>query len=143
MNLTMFDQSILLDAQKRLTPEAEAIRLSNEFRNKLPSFKIDSIFGRIDVKAKTNGFDVETCEFNILKNWILSDIKKSPSQIAFILRIIQLRFPNETAQFRRSVDLPTWLKSELDMIEGYMTNDISKLGYCGFHNQVFLDKKWV
>jgi len=143
MNLPMFDQTILLDSTKRLSQESEAIRLSNEFRNKPAKTTIDPILGRIDTPAKTDGFDVETCEFNTLKTWLLTDKKKSASQIAFILRIMCIRFPNETSQFKRSVDFPKNLVDEIVEIESYISNDIDLIGEVGFQNKVFLGRSTI
>jgi hypothetical protein len=141
MNLPMFDQTILLDSTKRLSQESEAIRLSNEFRNKPAKTTIDPILGRIDTPAKTDGFDVETCDFNVLKLWLKSNTKKSASQIAFILRIMQVRFPDETTTLKNSNEFPQYLKNEMNEIESYISNDIYKIGEVGFQNKVFLDKQ--
>ena len=97
MNIPMFDQSKIYkdDNSNSLSGEGESIRLSNELRSQ-PSQTIIDVFGlRVDIPAK-QGFDCETADFITMVNWLAdSRIKKSESLIAFVHRILAVRFPTE------------------------------------------------
>jgi len=132
MNLPMFDQSKV----KEQSFEGEAVRLSNEFRSKPAKTIIDSDGIRQDIPAKI-GFDVETADFNIIKNWILTSKKQSDSQIAFINRILTVRFPTEYAGLRN--EILTDYRDEYELIQSEGKNDIDFFGRTGFQNNVRLD----
>ena len=140
INLPLFDQSKLIksNGSTSLTTEAEAIRLSNELRSKPMRSFIDMAGNRVDIPAK-QGFDCETADFTTMVNWLADTrIKKSESLIAFVHRVMAVRFPNEYAQNKSKID--SRYKLEMDMIESKAKNDISWLGEVGFSNMVRLDK---
>ena len=140
MNLPMFDQSKIYkdDNSNSLSGEGESIRLSNELRSH-PSQTIIDVFGlRVDIPAK-QGFDCETADFITMVNWLAdSRIKKSESLIAFVHRILAVRFPTEYSQHKNNID--SRYKLEYEMIQSHATNDIHWLGQVGFQNMVRLDK---
>ena len=140
INLSLFDQSKLIksNGSTSLTTEAEAIRLSNELRSQPMKSFIDMAGNRVDIPAK-QGFDCETTDFMTMVNWLADTrIKKSESLIAFVHRVMAVRFPNEYAQNKSKID--SRYKLEMDMIESKAKNDISWLGEVGFSNMVRLDK---
>lgn len=139
MNLSPFDQSKIKNelGKNTLTPEAEAVRLSNELRSKPAHFLINSDGVRIDIPAK-RGFDVETCDFITMVNWLADTrIKKSQSLIMFVHRIMAVRFPTEYSQHKNQID--NRIKLEYEMIQSNAKNDITWLGEVGFSNMVRLD----
>ena len=140
MNLPMFDQSKIYkdDNSNSLSGEGEAVRLSNELRSQ-PAKTIINPFGtRVDIPAK-QGFDCETADFITMVNWLAdSRIKKSESLIAFVHRILAVRFPTEYSQHKNNID--SRYKLEYEMIQSHATNDIHWLGQVGFQNMVRLDK---
>jgi hypothetical protein len=140
INLPLFDQSKLIksNGSTSLTTEAEAIRLSNELRSQPMRSFIDMAGNRVDIPAK-QGFDCETTDFMTMVNWLADTrIKKSESLIAFVHRVMAVRFPNEYAQNKSKID--SRYRLEMDMIESKAKNDISWLGEVGFSNMVRLDK---
>lgn len=140
MNIPMFDQSKIYKNNNTisLTGEGEAVRLSNELRSQPAKTIIDPFGTRVDIPAK-QGFDCETCDFNDLWNWLInSNIKKSESLIAFVHRILSIRFPTEYSQHKNNID--SRYKLEYEMIQSHATNDIHWLGQVGFQNMVRLDK---
>mgnify|MGYP006189320093 FL=1 len=140
INLPLFDQSKLIksNGSTSLTTEAEAIRLSNELRSQPMRSFIDMSGNRVDIPAK-QGFDCETTDFMTMVNWLADTrIKKSESLIAFVHRVMAVRFPNQYAQNKSKID--SRYRLEMDMIESKAKNDISWLGEVGFSNMVRLDK---
>jgi len=133
LNISPFDQS----KEKIISYEGEAIRLSNELRAK-PFHSYISISGeRIDIPA-VQGFDCETCTFMDMVNWLADTrIKKSESLIAFVHRIMSIRFPTEYAQNRDKIQAR--YKLEYEMIQSNSKNDIEWFGEVGFSNKVRLD----
>lgn len=140
MNIPLFDQTKLVTDSNKLaiTEEAESIRLSNELRAKPMTSYIHATTGlRVDVPAK-QGFDCETADFMTMVNWLADTrIKKSESLIAFVHRIMSVRFPTEYAQNRDKIQAR--YKLEFEMIQSNAKNDIEWFGEVGFQNQVRLD----
>ena len=133
MNISLFDQS----RKDELTTYGEAVRLSNELRSKKAVTRIDRILGRIDIPAK-QGFDIETCNISDFKKWIHNKKeKKSQSILAFVYRIISVRFPDEFKTFKQQID--NSFKLELELIESQSKNEIEWFGLTGFQNNVRLD----
>ena len=87
MNLEMFNQA-KADPAKIVTgiyvnkdAESECVRLSNELRN---HSAFTNSFGTY--QAKTDGFDIETASFGIIKQWLNDESKKkSPSFLLIFL----------------------------------------------------------
>ena len=140
MNIPLFDQTKLLkdDNSISLTTEAEAVRLSNELRPQ-PSRTIIAVRGeRIDIPAR-QGFNCETCDFMTMVNWLADTrIEKSESLIAFVHRVMAVRFPDEYTQNKDKIQ--DRYQIEYEMIQSNAKNDISWLGEVGFQNMVRLDK---
>lgn len=133
MNLSPFDQS----REKEKTTYGEAVRLSNEFRAKPARTIINTEGQRVDIPAQ-DGFDVETCDNSKIDEWLANNnIKKSQSQITFLLRVMALRFPDSFAIVKRNVD-PS-VRLELELIESKAKNEIEWLGEVGYQNMVRLD----
>lgn len=140
MNIPMFDQSKIYKNNNTisLTGEGEAVRLSNELRSQPAKTIIDPFGIRVDVPSH-RGFDCETCDFNDLWHWLInSNIKKSESLIAFVHRILSIRFPNEYAQKKNEIN--SNYKLECELIQSNSTNDIHWIGQVGFQNLVRLDQ---
>jgi len=134
-----FDQSKIRDDSGKisLTPEAEAVRLSNDLRSKPSRTFIGEDGIRVDIQSK-KGFDIETAEFSVMVNWLADTrIKKSESLIVFVHRCLAVRFPNEYSQHRSKID--NRYKLEQEMIESNAKNDVAWLGEVGFSNMVRLD----
>ena len=139
MNIPTFDQSTIRkdNGEINLSPEAEAVRLSNDLRTKPSRFFINGDGIRVDVPAK-QGFDVETADFMTMVNWLADTrIKKSESLIAFVHRIMSVRFPTEYAQNKDKIQAR--YKIEYEMIQGNAKNDISWFGEVGFSGLVRQD----
>ena len=133
MNLPPVDQT----KEQDTTFEGESVRLSNELRAKPAHTELDFFGNRIDIPAK-RGFDVETADFTTMVNYLADTrIKKSESSIAFIHRILSVRFPNEYAQ--NKINIENRYKLEVEMIESKSKNDVTWLGEVGFQNMVRLD----
>lgn len=120
-----------------ITYKGEAQRLANELRARPAVSYIDRFGIRHDVPAKI-GFNVETSDFIPMVNWIANkNIKKSASLLAFVHRILSVRFPNEYANHKSKID-KTFLE-EFDLIKSESKNDIAWFGEVGFQNKVRLD----
>ena len=135
MNLSPFDQSKA--DPRNLSYESEAVRLSNELRAR-PSITYIDVHGvRVDIPVK-QGFDCETADFNTMVNWLADTrIKKSESLIAFVHRILAVRFPNEYTLYRDNIN--DRYRLEYEMIQSNAKNDIFWMGEVGFQNKVRLD----
>lgn len=133
MNLPAFNQSVKDDTSF----EGEAVRLANELRAKPSYTKIDYMGIRQDIPAK-RGFDVETATFQTMVDYLADTrIKKSDSSIAFIHRILSIRFPNEYTQNKSKIE--NRYKLEVELIESKSKNDVTWFGEVGFQNKVRLD----
>jgi hypothetical protein len=133
MIISNFEQS----KKDKITFEGEAVRLSNELRAKPARTWIDDLGFRIDIPAK-KGFDIETCEFMDMVNWLADTrIKKSQSLSAFVHRVMSVRFPNEYTNNKKNID--NRYNLEMELIESKSKNDISWFGQVGFSNMVRLD----
>jgi len=133
LNLPPVDQT----KEQDTTFEGESVRLSNELRAKPSHTELDFFGNRIDIPAK-RGFDVETADFTTMVNYLADTrIKKSESSIAFIHRILSVRFPNEYTQNKTNIE--NRYKLEVEMIESKSKNDVTWLGEVGFQNMVRLD----
>jgi hypothetical protein len=133
MIISNFEQS----KKDKITFEGEAIRLSNELRAKPARTLIDDLGFRIDIPSK-KGFDIETCEFMDMVNWLADTrIKKSQSLSAFVHRVMSVRFPNEYTNNKKNID--NRYNLEMELIESKSKNDISWFGEVGFSNMVRLD----
>ena len=135
MNIPLFDQT---KADPKIqTFEAEAVRLSNELRTKPAKTFIDIDGIRIDIPAK-RGFDCETADFMTMVNWLADTrIKKSESLIAFVYRILSVRFSTEYEQHKDQIKAR--YKLEYEMIQSKSKNDVSWFGEVGYGNKVRLD----
>lgn len=134
-----FDQTKIRkdNGEISLTEEAEAVRLSNELRAKPSRTWIDDMGIRHDEPSR-QGFDCESCDFLTMVNWLADTrIKKSNSLIAFVHRVMAVRFPNEYAQQKDKIDAR--FKLEYEMIQSKAKNDVAWLGEVGFQNKVRLD----
>ncbi len=133
MIISNFEQS----KKDKITFEGEAIRLSNELRAKPARTLIDDLGFRIDIPSK-KGFDIETCEFMDMVNWLADTrIKKSQSLSAFVHRVMSVRFPNEYTNNKKNID--NRYNLEMELIESKSKNDISWVGEVGFSNMVRWD----
>ena len=133
MNISTLDQS----REKELSFYGEAVRLSNELRAK-PARTVINIDGdRVNIPAK-QGFDIETCSFMDLVNYLADTrIKKSESIISFIHRVLSWRFPTKYTQHRDKIN--NRYKLEYEMIQSKSKKEIEFLGEVGFQNKVRLD----
>ncbi len=131
---------IILDQSRKmeLSFYGDAVRLSNELRAKPSSTYLHPTTGqRVDIPAR-QGFDCETADFMTMVNWLADTrIKKSESLIAFIHRIMAVRFPTEYAQNKDKIQARYQL--EYEMIQSNSKNDVSWFGEVGFSNKVRLD----
>ena len=76
------------------------------------------------------GFDIETCEFMDMVNWLADTrIKKSQSLSAFVHRVMSVRFPNEYTNNKKNID--NRYNLEMELIESKSKNDISWFGEVG------------
>jgi hypothetical protein len=133
MIISNFEQS----KKDKITFEGEAVRLSNELRAKPARTSINDLGFRIDIPAK-QGFDIETCEFMDMVNWLADTrIKKSQSLSAFVHRVMAVRFPNEYTNNKKNID--NRYNLEMELIESKSKNDVSWFGEVGFSNMVRLD----
>jgi len=139
LNIPLFDQSkIRNDSGKTsITQEAEAVRLSNELRSIPARSYINNKGVRIDIPAK-RGFNCETCDFMYMVNWLADTrINKSESLIAFVHRIMAVRFPTEYEHNKDKINAR--YKIEYELIQSESKNDIEWFGKVGFQNNVRLD----
>ena len=119
------------------TFEGESIRLSNELRAK-PARTILNVLGqRVEIPAK-QGFDIETADYLIIKNWLNGNAKKSQSLFWFVVRTLALRFPDKHTEIKRNLALKHKLEFELILSE--LRNEVEFLGKVGFSGMVRLDK---
>ena len=140
MNLAMFNQE-KADPSKFVAgiyvnkdAESECVRLSNELRNK-PAFT-DS-FGR-SYKAKTDGFDIETAPFGVIRQWLHDENKKkSASLFCFVHRILAVRFFEE----HKLMKVHRNFKEEKKLIDEKKKNLPSWFGEVGYSNKVTLLQK--
>ena len=140
MNLEMFNQE-KADPNKFVAgiyvnkdSESECVRLSNELRNH-PAFT-DS-FGR-SYKAITDGFDIETAPFSIIRHWLNDESKKkSASLFCFVHRILAVRFFEE----HKLMKVHRNFKEEKKLIDEKNTNNVSWFGEVGYADKVTLSKK--
>jgi len=134
MILEEFDQS----RKNELTFYGESVRLYNETLPKPSKTFIDNITGeRTDIPAK-RGIDLRICSFNECVNFLADTrIKKSESSMAFVHRIMAVRFSTEYAQSRDKID--TRYKMEYELIQSKAKNEMEFLGEVGFQNMVRLD----
>ena len=71
-------------------------------------------------------------------NWLADTrIKKSESLIAFVHRVMSVRFSDEYGKNKSKID--SRFKMEYELIQSNSKNDISWLGEVGFQNMVRLD----
>ena len=137
MNLSKFENQELIDNNiQSYSKVEEAKRLADELRSQPPKTTITMSGKRINIPAK-EGFDCETCDFNTLCNWLRNTKEKSQSLIAFVHRVLSIRFPNEYAQKKNYIDMR--YRTEFELIGSNATNDITWLGETGFQNCVRLD----
>jgi len=142
MNLEMFNQA-KADPAKIVTgiyvnkdAESECVRLSNELRNK-PAFT--TLTGRV-IPARTDGFDIETASFGIIKQWLNDESKKkSPSLFCFVHRILAVRFPTE----HKSMKVHRNFEEERNLIDEKKKNDVSWFGEVSYSGKVTLLKKTI
>ena len=140
MNLTMFNQE-KADPNKIITgiyvnkdSESECVRLSNELRNH-PAFT-DS-FGR-SYKAITDGFDIETAPFSIIRKWLNDENKKkSASLFCFVHRVLSVRFPKD----HQLMKVHRNFEEEKKLIDEKNTNNVSWFGEVGYSGKVTLSTK--
>ena len=140
MNLAMFNQE-KADPNKFVAgiyvnkdSESECVRLSNELRNK-PAFT-DS-FGR-SYKAITDGFDIETAPFSIIRKWLNDENKKkSASLFCFVHRVLSVRFPKD----HQLMKVHRNFEEEKKLIDEKNTNNVSWFGEVGYSGKVTLSTK--
>jgi hypothetical protein len=137
MNLPRFDEN-----RKHETggsPYGEAVRLANELRSRAARTILDQWGGREDIPAR-KGFDVETCDLEVLRTWLNNlSIKKSASLIMFVHRIIAVRFPDKYANIQRFVNKSKGFTNEYQLIQSEARNEVEWFGEVGFQNMVRLD----
>jgi len=140
MNLAMFNQEkadpkifvggIYLNKDY----EGECVRLSNELRN-YPEFT--TLTGTV-IPAKTDGFDIETAPFIIIKQWLNDESKKkSASLFCFVHRILAVRFFEEY----KAMKVHRNFEEEKNLIDEKKINDVSWFGEVGYSGKVTLSKK--
>jgi len=140
MNLEMFNQA-KADPNKFVAGiyvnkdcESECVRLSNELRSK-PAFT--NAFG-MSYKAVTDGFDIETAPFSIIRHWLNDESKKkSPSLFCLVHRILAVRFPKEHSLMKVHRDF----EEEKKLIDEKKKNLPSWFGEVGYSDKVTLSKK--
>jgi len=140
MKLTMFNQE-KADPSKIITgiyvnkdAESECVRLSNELRNK-PAFT--NAFG-ISYKAITDGFDIETAPFSVIRHWLNDENKKkSASLFCFVHRVLSVRFPIEY----QAMKVHRNFNAEKKLIDEKNTNNVSWFGEVGYADKITLSKK--
>jgi len=133
LKISSFNQAVNSDTSF----EGEALRLANELRAKPAYTAIDHDGIRVDYPA-VKGFDCETVDFKTMVNYLADTrIKKSDSSIAFIHRIMSVRFPDEYTKNKSNID--NRYKLEMEMIESKSKNDVVWFGETGFQNMVRLD----
>tara|TARA_R100001086_G_scaffold215637_1_gene131774 strand:+ start:908 stop:1375 length:468 start_codon:yes stop_codon:yes gene_type:complete len=140
MNLEMFNQE-KADPSKMITgiyvnkdAESECVRLSNELRNH-PAFT--TLTGKV-IPATTDGFDIETAPFGIIRQWLHDESKKkSPSLFCFVHRILAVRFPIEY----QAMKVHRNFKAEKNLIDEKKKNNVSWFGEVGYSGKVTLLKK--
>tara|TARA_R110000744_G_C19313278_1_gene556939 strand:+ start:945 stop:1415 length:471 start_codon:yes stop_codon:yes gene_type:complete len=133
LKLSSFNQAV----NSHTSFEGEAVRLSNELRAKPAHTSINHDGIRVDYPA-VKGFDCETADFKTMVDYLADTrIKKSASSIAFVHRIMSVRFPNEYTKNKSNID--NRYKLEMEMIESKSKNDVNWFGETGFQNMVRLD----
>ena len=140
MNLAMFNQG-KADPSKFVAGiyvnkdfEGECVRLSNELRNRQA---FTNAFG-ISYEAITDGFDIETASFGIIRQWLHDESKKkSASLFCLVHRILAVRFPIEYQAMR--VDRS--FEEEKNLIQKKNINDPSWFGEVGYSGKTTLIRK--
>ncbi len=140
MNLPTLDQT----REKEMTPYGESVRLSNELRLIPDGTKLILNEANVLVKVFTGGrlwgFDIETASYGKLLSYFTdSRIKKrSESLIAFVNRILSIRFPNEYAQDKNKIEKIIGY-SEYSLIQSEAKNEMEWFGEVSYQNKVRLD----
>lgn len=140
MNLEMFNQE-KADPAKIVTgiyvnkdAESECVRLSNELRNKAA---FTTLTGKV-IPATTDGFDIETASFGIIRQWLNDESKKkSPSLFCFVHRVLSVRFPTEHQAMKVHRDF----EEEKKLIDEKKKNLPSWFGAVGYSGKITLSKK--
>lgn len=136
MNLPMFDQT----REKELSTYGEAVRLSNELRYRPSGTRINILGEVVNDSGRLWGFDIETAEYSKLLSFF-SDTrvtKRSASLIAFVNRILAIRFPNEYARDKTKIEAVI-SKREFELIQSEAKNEVEWAGCVGYQNMVRLD----
>jgi len=139
MNLAMFNQEkadpakIVSGIYVNKDSESECVRLSNELRNH-PAFT--NSFGTYP--AKTDGFDIETAPFGVIRQWLHDESKKkSPSLFCFVHRVLSVRFFEE----HKAMKVHRNFEEEKNLIDEKSKNHVSWFGEVGYSGKVTLLKK--
>ena len=140
MNLAMFNQE-KADPNKFVAgiyvnkdAESECVRLSNELRNYPES---TTLTGRV-IPARTDGFDIETAPFSIIKQWLNDESKKkSASLFCFVHRILAVRFFEE----HKLMKVHRNFKEEKKLIDEKKKNLPSWFGEVSYSSKVTLSRQ--
>lgn len=134
MIIPMFDQS----REREQSSYGEAVRLSNELRNKpsRPIFDRNEIV--IGMTDPVSGFDCETADYSDFTNWLNAiNIKKSQAIFWFVIRIMTWRFPEKHTEIK--MNLAQNRKLEFEMILSQMKKEVEWVGTVGYSGLVRLD----
>jgi len=113
----------------------ECVRLSNELRSKPERVGVTPSGENFTIPA-TSGFDIETCNFITLKNWIMNkSIDKSEAIKAFVNRITCARFTDQYETIKQDDSF----KKESSLIRNNVKNDTDWFGEVGYQNMTRLD----
>lgn len=140
MNLPIFDQN----RSGETNPYGESVRLSNELRF-IPAGNVlrENSFGDLESvwsDGRQWGFDIETADYTKLINYF-SDTrikKRSASLIAFVNRIIAVRFPTEYSQDKDKIDKLISMR-EFELIQSEAKNEVEWFGQVSYQNMIMLD----
>tara|TARA_R110002020_G_scaffold388084_1_gene598803 strand:+ start:691 stop:1206 length:516 start_codon:yes stop_codon:yes gene_type:complete len=146
MNLPSYNES---DKEKLHNLQGEFIRLCNELKSK-KSYQIKDVDNNLStIPAKTDGFDITTCDFNEIKKRILEDKyrshdekpykKHSNSLMGLMLDVCAWRFPDKLSELKRHEKFPKKLKKELDLSISNLKKELSYLGKRGVSGYVRQD----
>jgi len=87
-----------------LTYEGEAVRLSNELRERAAFHRVDTM-GKSHLFLYRAGFDIETAPQLRIKNWLNNNPNSSRALIEFVNRVHAARFlggKNDTRHFGKA-----------------------------------------
>ena len=123
------------DNKNQNNSEGEAVRLSNELRDR-PEEIIKDIHGVIiKTVPKRNGFNIETASFELIADYLENNYL-SKSLECFIHRVLSVRFPYEYKNYNVNEEFV----KEKSLIESNSKNNIEWFGEVGYFGKTRLDK---